>query len=182
MPHMSFPVRARSVASIFFAVALSAAAGCSSNSGGGGNPPPDGGTGGPLSFQTDVFPILQGTCMGCQSFQACTACHAPSSGTLGGLDLTGDAMTVYGRLFNMPPPGTMNEGDLCVPPTITLPAGVEMVVPSDSGKSLLYNKLAAAESGGPTVLCGAPMPLGLAPLAASEVTTIKTWIDDGAMP
>ncbi|HZU83240.1 MAG TPA: hypothetical protein VE987_10000 [Polyangiaceae bacterium] len=133
---------------------------------GGGDAGGDAGSGdagsGALGFAQDVYPLLTATCSGCHG--------------IGNFQLGVSATAAYAALVNQPIPG----GVPCA--TATLPAGTKLVVPSDSGHSLLYNKVASAEPMGPAVLCGVSMPYGGGMLPQSQVTTIKDWIDQGAKP
>lgn len=56
------------------------------------------------------------------------------------------------------------------------------VKPGDETASLLYLKVAAAEPMGAPLPAGggAPMPLGLPPLAAEQLALLRTWIRGGA--
>lgn len=54
-------------------------------------------------------------------------------------------------------------------------AGMKFVVPGQPDQSLLYRKVADAMP-----VCGARMPLSLAPLKPEELTQIRTWIEMGA--
>jgi len=49
-----------------------------------------------------------------------------------------------------------------------------MVVPGDSAASYVVHKLEG------TSPCGVRMPRGRTPLSAAQMTTIRTWIDEGA--
>ena len=49
------------------------------------------------------------------------------------------------------------------------------VLPGDSGRSFVYNKISV-----PAPLCGQRMPLEGAPLEPAEQQIIKDWIDQGA--
>jgi hypothetical protein len=52
----------------------------------------------------------------------------------------------------------------------------ERVVPGNASQSLLFQKIS---SQGPP--CGAPMPLGAAPLLAPQVMLVEAWINAGAL-
>lgn len=56
------------------------------------------------------------------------------------------------------------------------------IAPGDELSSFLYLKVAAAEASGPALPAGggAPMPLGLPPLAASALQALRAWIRAGA--
>jgi hypothetical protein len=69
-----------------------------------------------------------------------------------------------------------------VPARAPLEQPLLRVAPGDEMSSFLYLKLLAAEPGGPALPGGggATMPLGLPPLAASQMTLLKLWIRAGA--
>jgi mono/diheme cytochrome c family protein len=94
----------------------------------------------------------------------CAGCHAPGQGgvTSGNLDMS--TMTnAYSNLV-----GVMAMGSAC---------GSKMetrVVKGSSGTSLLYTKVAGTQD------CGSRMPDGQSALSATDIGTIKSWIDEGA--
>ena len=146
---------------------------------GAGNPGPDAAV--TLSFNTDVYtPILSKRCIGCHGP---TADGGAGSGISSGkLDL-GTEPNAYTNLVGAPA-----AGKACA----TLGGqGLVRVKPGDPNTSLLYNKLASNDGdggiilladGGPSVLCGNPMPLHGHALAAADLGTIHDWIQQGATP
>jgi hypothetical protein len=127
------------------------------------------GDAGALSFATDVYPIITARCI---------ACHNPSGSgvAMGRLDLlTNQAAGAYGQLVNVRAMGNVlgTAGATCV--------GLTRVVPNNSGISLLFNKVNSKLMGMPAV-CGNSMPAGAVALTQAQVTTIQTWIDQGANP
>jgi hypothetical protein len=128
----------------------------------------------PLSFATDVYPIIA---------LRCTACHVAPKGsgfTQGRLDMTtGGAAGAYAQLVNVMAMGIVPGGA-----GVTCAAsGLTRVVPGDALISLLYQKV-NSKLMATIAPCGDPMPDGTtAPaLTVEEVGTIQTWIDDGAKP
>jgi hypothetical protein len=147
----------------------SSSSGGSSSSGSSSGSGADAGT---LSFSKDIYTIINNSCA--------LACHNPSyaNGTAGGVDMmTGGAAGAYAQMVNQPP--TAANSASCS--STNLPKGLEIVVPANSAQSLLYNKIASAEPGGPATICGSAMPIGV-PLPPSSVALIKRWIDEGANP
>lgn len=128
---------------------------------------------GPLSFATDVYPIMTARCI---------ACHTPQGTgvTMGHLDMTtGLASGAYSQLINVRAMGT-------VPGAVQLTCAMSdliRVVPSSGATSLLYNKVNSKLLNMPA-LCGNTMPAAAnaPPLTADQVATIKAWIDEGANP
>ena len=123
-----------------------------------------------LSFATDVYPILTARCI---------ACHTPGgSGVLmGHLDLTtGLASGAYSQLLSKAM-GTAAGGAA----TTCTASALTRVVPDSSATSLFFNKVSSKLEGMPA-LCGNPMPSPAAApsLTAAQVTTIQSWIDQGA--
>jgi len=101
---------------------------------------------------------------------SCTPCHAPgggTGGTLGGLDLSTQALA-YANLQKSPA-GAGCKG-----------MGFTLVVPSDAAMSLLVEKVESS-----TPPCGSQMPFGcgagtLACLSTAQVQEIVDWINGGA--
>jgi len=97
------------------------------------------------------------------------ACHGTHTNPQGGLDLSPDV--AYQNLIQVP--------------STTIP-GIDRVYPGDETKSMLYLKLALATD--PTKIpaninvssLGSPMPVGLTPLSADELTLMQEWIFGGA--
>jgi hypothetical protein len=147
----------RSTTSLALAVALVGVLGCSggdmssTGSPSDGGGQSDGGSGG-LSFATDVYPILIANCV---------SCHANGSP----LNLSVSAADARSKLVGQPPPA----GTLCAS------SSEQLVVAGNSAMSILYSKVSAVMP-----VCGARMPVGSSPLSATDQTTIKTWIDQGA--
>jgi hypothetical protein len=152
---------------IALAAALGSASACSGGDTTSGNPADGGGSsssssssggssdsgGGGISFATAVYPILTANCVGCH-------------GHLNPIDMSVSASDARGRLVNQPAPS----GVACASST------EKLVTPGNSAMSILYSKVSA-----PNPVCGARMPLGSA-LPATDQTTIKDWIDEGAQP
>ncbi|MDP9036319.1 MAG: hypothetical protein M3O50_16080, partial [Myxococcota bacterium] len=139
---------------------------------------------GALSFATNVWPIVGPVCSGCHGF-------APDGGVgagleFGRLDLSSEAVAYADLLVDG---GVAAAGTACA--ALGVDAGLKRVVPDDPLASLLYNKVASndgdggglhAPDGGPLVFCGSPMPLHQTALSAAELTTIRDWIQRGALP
>lgn len=127
----------------------------------------------PLSFATDVYPILTDRCI---------ACHTPGGAGLvnGRLDLTTNlADGAYAQLVMVRAMGTVAGGAA----TTCAASGLFRVVPGRAVTSLLYNKVNSKLMASPA-LCGNPMPnpMAAAALTAAQVMTIQRWINDGANP
>ncbi|HEY4013353.1 MAG TPA: hypothetical protein VGM06_08445 [Polyangiaceae bacterium] len=163
-----------------------------------GTPASDGGgDGGPLSFSKDVYPIIQTHCAGCHGVgnipppadAGPDAANTNGNGfTFGRLDM-GDASVAWADLVG--DGGVLAQGLVPVPAdggvtcaSLGADAGLLRVAGDDAGGSLLANKVAAKEDGGPVVFCGNPMPNPPAApaLAETDVQTIMTWINQGAKP
>jgi hypothetical protein len=139
---------------------------------------------GPLHFAANVWnPIVS---------VHCTSCHAvlsdggPGMGiVLGSLDM-GDAAVAFANLVGdgggVPAQGTAGGSSGVTCGSLGADAGLKRVVPNDGIHSLIYNKVASRLDGGPAVICGSGMPLVGNPLSPGDVTTIRTWIDQGALP
>lgn len=112
-----------------------------------------GGGGGGFSLSLDVQPILSSNC-------ALSGCHATVGAQLG-LDLSS------GRTFAS---------------TVGIPAvelsTMNLVTPSNTAQSYLVHKIEGTQAsvGG----IGGRMPLGGSALSATQIATIKGWIDAGA--
>ena len=96
---------------------------------------------------------------GCHS----TADHA-TSGHLHGVELEGS--TVYEGLINTTPVNAK-----------AIAAGLKVIVPSDSTKSWLYQKLIYSRSANKW---GAPMPSGGLTLTDKQILFVRKWIEAGA--
>jgi hypothetical protein len=142
----------------------------------------------PLSFATDIFPIVAAHCIACHGVGTTADGGTGGGVNLGHLDM-GDAAAAYGNLLG-DGGGVLAEGTLaglfdggvtCA--DVAADSGLKRVVPNDVPHSLFCNKVASKEDGGPAVACGNPMPLGTTtPLDPALVTTIKAWINSGANP
>ncbi|HXX69289.1 MAG TPA: hypothetical protein VEK07_19045 [Polyangiaceae bacterium] len=135
-----------------------------------------------LSFATDVYPIIAARCI---------ACHTPTGDgvTEGHLDMTTNGATgAYAQLVNVAGMGNVagTSGVTCAI------SGLTRVVPGSHLTSILYGKVESKITGDPAP-CGNPMPEPdtqpnpndppvAEPLSTTEVTTIATWIDEGAKP
>jgi hypothetical protein len=115
------------------------------------------------TFQAIARTIFEGT--GCTG----VVCHTtPGPDTpAAGLDLT--LADAYADLVGVAPRSSVGSTYL-------------RVEPGDETASLLYLKVAAAEPMGAPLPDGggAPMPLGLPPLAADQIVLLRTWIRGGA--
>lgn len=139
-------------------MAMDDAGGGETDAGGGetdaGGGDTDAGGGGGVSFASDVWPILQGSCSGCH-------------GASGGLNLGGNAANAYDALVG---PDRVAGGG-CSGPT-------ELVTPGDPDDSFLVTKIEAELP----AACGLRMPRNGPPyLTPAQITTIRTWISEGAM-
>lgn len=115
------------------------------------------------TFQMIARVVFDGS--GC-SHGVCHTTPGPDT-PAGGLDLT--EADAYRALIDVPA-----RAPLAVP--------LVRVKPGDEQSSLLFLKLAAAEPHGPALPSGggAPMPLGLPPLAADYLEALRAWIHAGA--
>lgn len=111
--------------------------------------------GGPTSFEQDVWPIIQGNCLGLPG-----SCHDPGSGGLTMLDAPG----AYANLVDVP----------------STESPLARIVPGCPEGSYLFAKITGiqAEVGG----SGSQMPLGAAALPPEDIGLIEQWINDGAAP
>jgi hypothetical protein len=150
-----------------------------SDGGGGG----DADARGPLSFSADIWPPIIGP--------HCTLCHAVVDGgpgvgiSIGNLDM-GDAAAGFAALVG-DGGGVLAQGMNMGAAGVTCAAlaadgGLKRVVPNDGLHSLLWNKVASKEDGGPPVICGNPMPASGVPLDPAQVAEIQAWINEGARP
>ena len=105
----------------------------------------------------------------------CNVCHAatlaaPAAGQPPPIQSTPylDAATAYDNLLNVSPKSAAAIAD-----------GLRLVMPGNSGKSLLYQKLIAWANAA-AARYGSPMPLGGASLSLGQIEFIKRWIDTGA--
>lgn len=120
---------------------------------------------GPPTF-TEVYAIISANCV---------VCHKPGSSGVTGGQLDMSTMTLaYDNLV-----GVLAAGAACG--TDGTNNGLERVVAGSSATSLLWNKVASAETGGPAVTCGASMPRGGPALPAQDVTLVAAWINAGAL-
>jgi hypothetical protein len=115
------------------------------------------------TFQAIQETIFDGA--GCTS-RACHTLPGPDT-PAAGLDLTGGH--AYRDLVG-------------VRASTALESALLRVAPGDELSSFLYLKVAAAEASGPALPAGggAPMPLGLPPLAANALQLLRAWIRAGA--
>ena len=110
-----------------------------------------------LSFEMDVWPILEANCLGAPG-----TCHSNGAGTL---DLQpGDPAGAYGNLVDV----AANQAPL------------DRIEPGAPMDSYLFHKLngTQADVGG----SGMRMPRGMPPLDAGDIGTVEQWINDGAQP
>ncbi|HWE30785.1 MAG TPA: hypothetical protein VHB97_22410 [Polyangia bacterium] len=118
-----------------------------------------GGTGGngATSFNTDVKPILtNGGCLGHHMTPAWDGVNALASNA---------AIVNYLTTTKV---GECN-------------GGPSFVAPGNSAASYIVQKLSATFDASCGTHTGSQMPLGGAPLAASEIATVRAWIDEGAL-
>jgi hypothetical protein len=124
---------------------------------GDGDPTGDGDGDPGLSFEADVFPIIQSNC----------SCHGGGSG---GLTMS-NATTAYDNLVSVP---SVHD------------ANTNRVEPGDAANSFLYQKITATQAGlSPTngqMPKTAGQELSANPLSAGDMATIESWINDGAAP
>lgn len=116
------------------------------------------GTGEPASsFEMDVWPILEANCLGGPG-----SCHDPGSG---GLSFpAGNPGAAYGNLVGV----------------ASTQSGLDRVAAGDALGSYLFAKITGTQ--GDVGGSGSQMPLGAGPLSGGDITTIETWINDGAEP
>jgi hypothetical protein len=107
------------------------------------------------SFAADVQPIFNTAC-------ATPNCHVMGSVTVDGLFLSQGV--AYGQIVGVPAIGRPQ---------------MMRVAPGNADASYLYIKLTAS-TGDPRIV-GSPMPLQRPPLAATDLATIRDWIDAGAL-
>jgi hypothetical protein len=107
----------------------------------------------PVSFATNVYPIIM---------KNCTAHHIPPTPS-GGLDMSSE-MTAFNNLTlnNLSSEKGCNE---------------DYVLFDDAVDSLLYQKVANA---GIPQSCGSPMPFMLPQLSQSDIQVIQNWITTGS--
>jgi len=110
---------------------------------------------GGVSLASDVQPVFDANC-------ALSGCHAGATAPFGLSLESGDAI---GNLVNVPAAAADCNGD-------------PRVLPGNSGGSVLYKRISG-------VMCGARMPFSFPPgsdtLTTAEQTTIRDWIDQGAL-
>ena len=129
----------------FLAAALLVATGCNVN-----NPSPPGG---PVSFASQIQPILS---------DRCVTCHRPGGlATSAGVKMDLRDTAAPASLINQP--SSLND-------TLTL------VIPGDAANSLLYKMV--TESSPPV---GVRMPPGFNPLTGQQLGLIRDWINQGAL-
>jgi mono/diheme cytochrome c family protein len=137
----------------------------------------------PLSFSADIWPAIIA--------QRCIACHGMVDGgpgigiTIGNLDM-GDAAAGFVNLVG-DGGGVLAQGMAAGAGGVTCAAaaadaGLKRVLPNDALHSLIWDKVASKEDGGPAVICGNPMPAVGAPLDPAQVAAIQAWINEGAHP
>ncbi|MDP9152303.1 MAG: MSCRAMM family adhesin SdrC, partial [Myxococcota bacterium] len=141
---------------------------------------------GPLRFGTSIYaPIVGPVCKGCHGL-------APDGGPgvgleFGHLDFSSEEVAYDSLLGDGG--GVVAAGSSCG--GLGVDAGLKRVFPDNAMASLLYNKVlsnngdggnALAPDGGPLVFCGSPMPLHQTALSAAELTAIRDWIQQGALP
>jgi hypothetical protein len=171
------------------AVVAFAAIGCSSSSS--GAPPCD--TSKPVSYATDVVPILQVSCAATQ------VCH----GVMGLSMPEGFYLGPAGPPGVSPPPWTADEVAASRAAMVGVTAKentmMNFVTPMDPDTSFLFHKIVGDMNSNPTVAngcvttnsmcfgcsqstqpCGVPMPYNSMSLAADQICTFKSWIVQGA--
>jgi hypothetical protein len=117
----------------------------------------DGDGDGGLSFEADVYPIIEANC----------SCHV-----LGGpamLEMP-DAATAHGNLVNVP---------------ATQDPNLNRVTPGDAANSYLYQKITGTQAGlgvGNVQMPNTGTPMSANPLSAQDMMTIEDWINGGAAP
>ena len=136
-------------------------------------PPVDAGAdGGPLSFASDIYPILADRCI---------ACHTPGgTGVLQGhLDFTTNLASGAFSQLMMKAMGNVPGGAA----TTCAASGLTRVTPGVAVTSLLFNKVNSKLMGSPA-LCGDPMPnpAAAAAITSEQVALIETWINQSAKP
>ncbi len=104
-----------------------------------------------ISFTNEVQPIFTANC---------ASCHV-GGGSSGGLQL--DAAVSYGNLVNKP--------------SSELPT-MDRIEPNDPANSYLLHKLKGTQ--GTVSGSGTQMPQGRPPLTTAQISTIETWISQGA--
>ena len=109
-----------------------------------------GGGGGGVSFAADVQPIFDQNC-------ALAGCHAAASASAGLVLAAGSAFDNIVGVPSSQQPGT------------------NRVASGDPDNSYLVRKIEGAAG-----VSGGRMPLNRSPLSAAQITTIRTWIDQGA--
>jgi hypothetical protein len=107
------------------------------------------------SFATEVQPIFNTAC-------ATPNCHVMGSVTVDGLFLSQGV--AYGQIVGVPSIGRPQ---------------MMRIAPGNADASYLYIKVTAS-TGDPRIV-GAPMPLQRPPLAASDIATLRDWINAGAL-
>jgi Protein of unknown function (DUF1592)/Protein of unknown function (DUF1588)/Protein of unknown function (DUF1595)/Protein of unknown function (DUF1587)/Protein of unknown function (DUF1585) len=140
------------------------ASGAAGTTGAGGSAPVDAGSvpTGPLSFATNIAPIIADKCSPCHTTQAASG----SNWTYATL-VTNPAVTntaTKGCVFLLAPP--------------------KRVVPGDPDHSLLYVKVTEDAHQAMANNCGLPMPNPTSgkTLTTTEIDTIYAWIKGGALP
>jgi hypothetical protein len=115
------------------------------------------------TFAGHVLPALRASCG-----SGTTTCHGGTQGTAAGhvsYDPALSAAAVHGSLVGQVP--------------ASAPAGTLLVAPSDRAHSWLLTKVTQDAPGGGGGY-GKRMPQGEAPLCAATLTTLESWIDQGA--
>ncbi|MEX1364793.1 MAG: hypothetical protein AB1Z98_16825 [Nannocystaceae bacterium] len=109
------------------------------------------------SFEMDVWPILEANCLGGPG-----SCHDPGAG---GLSFpAGNPGAAYGNLVGV----------------ASTQSGLDRVAAGDALSSYLFAKITGTQ--GDVGGSGSQMPLGAGALSGGDITTIETWINDGAEP
>jgi hypothetical protein len=98
----------------------------------------------------------------------CADHHSGGASAAGNLDM-GTQSSAYANLVGVPA-----QGPACGIEGLDGGTPLVRVLPGDSAKSLLYQKLAGTQT------CGSAMPDESSPLPASQIALVKSWIDEGA--
>lgn len=119
-------------------------------------------------FSTDLLPLLQTTCGGGAATQSCHGTLSVPAGKFSfhtdGVSRT--ALQVHADLVNV------------VPANAPAGQGWMRVKPGDPNRSWLVEKVSSDQPGG--LGYGARMPAGAPSLCSTSITTLRTWIQNGA--
>lgn len=119
-------------------------------------------------FATDLLPVLQTTCGGGAATQSCHGTLSVPAGKFSfytdGVSRT--ALQVHADLVNV------------VPANAPTGQGWMRVKPGDPSRSWLIEKVSTDQPGG--LGYGARMPAGAPSLCSASITTLRTWIQNGA--